>query len=179
MAVMQFLTLPINIPCFWPRLLSINLFLQLKLIQIPASALYSRIQHIGDHIPHLVHLPVFLLVQYHEYHRTMTIISVLCDRRHANDYWSSSSIMFDEIYIAKTSHLNLGSGGSWSSCFTYCIWFLTFESVSIPNIYSILLSTPIWSNLQQSTVKSRPAKMEEATFSCVVCAKSFPPEKSQ
>ena len=179
MTVMQFLTLPINIPCFWPRLLSINLFLQLKQIQIPASALYSRIQHIGDHIPHLVHLPVFLLVQYHEYHRTMTIISVLCDRRHANDYWSSSSIMFDEIYIAKTSHLNLGSGGSWSSCFTYCIWFLTFDSVSIPNIYSILLSTPIWSNLHQSTVKSRPAKMEEATFSCVVCAKSFPPEKSQ
>ena len=71
-----------------PRLLShkLELFLQLKQIQIPASALYSRIQHIGDHIPHLVHLPVFLLVQYHEYHRTMTIISVLCDRRHANDY---------------------------------------------------------------------------------------------
>ena len=171
MTVMQFLTLPINIPCFWPRLLSINLFLQLKQIQIPASALYSRIQHLGDHIPYLVHLPVFLLVQHHEYHRTMTIISVLCDRRDANDHWSSSSFM--------TSHWNLGSGGSWSSCFTYCIWFLTFDSVSIPNIYSILLSTPIWSNLQQSTVKSRPAKMEEATFSCVVCAKSFPPEKSQ
>ena len=70
MTVMQFLTLPINIPCFWPRLLSINLFLQLKLIQIPASALYSRIQHLGDHIPYLVHLPVFLLVQHHEYHWT-------------------------------------------------------------------------------------------------------------